>query len=125
MQTFDKNGNIHDLVERSEIEYGSNDYGEYWMFPNGIMICKGKVEGNFDMVNSNIINGCYQSAIDLEYPRNFIEPPSVSVSFVGTGDGIVAWNDTLKGMAKIIVIMNNSTNPNRIRIRFSAIGRWK
>lgn len=44
MQTFfNKNGIQTNLIEDSDIEYGSNQNGEYWKFPNGLLICKKKI----------------------------------------------------------------------------------
>lgn len=126
-QVFKKDGQPLNLMTESDIEYGSNNNGEYWKFSNGLLICRKTLQEERVPVRSDTyINGGYLlGSVTFDYPINFIDVPSVTVSAVMTGDALIVWNDVTSKYAKVIIYCNYPTNPNSVRVQFAAIGRWK
>ena len=118
---------VHGLANAVIVESGSNANGTYIKFGDGTLICR---VSNFRMTNftANRLRRTW------DYPEPFIEPPTVTVTFLGSNKNVIV---DMGG--KIITVVQSKTNiscfPHVWNTAFSegdyvdvdimAIGRWK
>lgn len=112
---------INDNFESLKPEYGSNENGEYWKYPDGRLICTGDIE--YDRSNPEVTTG---------FPHDFISTPAGSISsrsraYANLQDlaslGYAFSADEIRIMKHTQLGFRESTGI--IPIKWFAFGRWK
>ena len=106
------------------IENGNNSNGEYWKFPNGLLICTQELVSAQSMTISNL-GGFRSGGLVWTYPHAFITPCTphlsarTSASFIG---GAISEGTTSSTYTLSAVTSQGGANRS---IALTAIGRWK
>ncbi|MGX8233945.1 DUF859 family phage minor structural protein [Bacillus subtilis] len=105
--------------------FGSNSNGEYFKFPNGLMICW-RESTDVHVYVDNAQGGIYRGPLlTRTFPAAFVTPPSVNVSIDA---GVPVWwvDSTVNGTTHNGYIHSYAPrNEYGKRFMMMAIGRWK
>jgi hypothetical protein len=105
------------------IEYGNNANGEYWKYPNGLLLCIRSP--NVYVVSSIPYDAWFfNDTADLPFPHYFIYTPSVAT--VETNSARIAASSTASlTTTKCRVRLMASSVTAASYVGYIAIGRWK
>lgn len=104
------------------VEYGSNSNGEYWKFPNGLLICIRPP--NVYIVSSIPYDAWFfNDTADLPFPHYFISTPSVATTESNSAR-IAASSTSSLTTAKCKVRLMASSSTAASYVGYIAIGRW-
>lgn len=124
---YDKNGNAKELLELKDIEHGSNTYGEYWKFSNGLLICRGKFVKTFNTVTP-CTGGYYDDGYAVIFPHNYIDENYHCEVVIENKDYlflIYSVGEKLQSNCKFN-IFSFASRPNvQTEVSYFSIGRWK
>ena len=109
------------------VESGSNDNGSWIKYSDGTMICY-KSTGEIDMNVTTSWGSLYEGNISVgNFPAEFIETPTISVTPFGSGmlieQGGIDASKTSWG--NITGVRPNSVENVKARFHLMAIGKWK
>lgn len=127
-QVLVKNSNTdYDTAWSTIIESGSNDNGSWIKYSDGTMICY-KSTGEIDMNVTTSWGSLYEGNISIgNFPAEFIETPTISVTPFGSGmlieQGGIDASKTSWG--NITGVRPNSVENVKARFHLIAIGKWK
>ena len=117
----------YDTAWSTIIESGSNDNGSWIKYSDGTMICY-KSTGEIDMNVTTSWGSLYEGNISVgNFPAEFIETPTISVTPFGSGmlieQGGIDASKTSWG--NITGVRPNSVENVKARFHLIAIGKWK
>lgn len=126
MNLYDSKGDQHAL---EEVEYGSNEHGEYWKFSSGLLICKGRLQKIFNIKNQSSSQCFFDDSYGIPFSHNFLDSTSYCVNVhISSTNAIIhvyyvknismSWAEF--GVSSNIVRENLSSS-----VEYIAIGRWK
>lgn len=104
------------------VEYGSNSNGEYWKFPNGLLICI-RPPNVYLVTSASYDSWYFNDTPNLSYPYSFSSVPSVSSTKIEAV--AIAINDVLTTETfRCRMRMVGSRNTSAAYLGYIAIGRW-
>lgn len=107
--------------------YGKNEYGEYWKFENGLLICAGKLMKTFTIKNGST-GGYYDDGYSITFPYDFIDTDYNITISLNSNNAIVfiyATTNSRKDLATFHVFSHAEKENVAMKVSFIAIGRWK
>lgn len=109
-----------------EIEKGTNANGTYIKFPDGTMICYGRVTLNA-LNMQNAWGSLFISAeLPTTFPATFFAPPAVSVTMANlTGDGAIWMNQRSDVSSFNGRFVRGTALTFNGTMGWMAVGRWK
>lgn len=118
---------LDEKINALGVEYGTNSNGEYWKFRDGRLLTR-KVYKNQSHAITEVLNGItYKWILSHNYPLQFIETPSVTITLNKTsGTGIyTGLTDIANTRSAAVVITSPGANTFNGEIVIQAEGRWK
>lgn len=109
----------------TEVESGSNSNGKYIKYSDGTMICYNTVYMTKD-ITSNFEGSFFVDSGDINYPVNFITPPTVTATLQCQNALLshTIMNNYANKFSLYIWKTQSKANLN-INVDYIAIGRWK
>lgn len=115
------------LLKENAMEHGSNSYGQYWKFANGLLICIGKIVKNFSITNPTT-NGFYDDGYFIIFPHEFVDM-NYNVNAILSNDESLIFIYSVVNATKnkaLVNVFSHALIENRQReVSFIAIGCWK
>lgn len=120
--------NMYFLGEICDI--GTNSYGTYVKYANGLMICYGKFSQNFTQASSTW-GGLYEYILNsnVNFPAGFTTQPiitaTIGVGAYGGGGFIETVSSSLTQINRIIIARPTVYSSGLFYVNYIAIGSWK
>ena len=108
-------------------EYGSNEYGEYWKYQNGMMICIGKVD-KIITLQTGTAGGYYDDDYEIIFPAEFINTDYYCNAKLSANNKIVtiySMRPSDNRSAFIDFFSHSVLEAANVKVGWLAIGRWK
>lgn len=109
-------------------EHGSNSYGEYWKFPDGLLICIGRINKNVN-IHYKTEGGYYDDSYTINFPYSFKDKSSYHVNFEFVDKRFVLFiysvTNTNSTQCDINLFAHSVVDNVVTTLSFMAIGRWK
>lgn len=108
-------------------EYGSNEYGEYWKYQNGMMICIGKVD-KIITLQTGTTGGYYDDGYGIIFPAEFINTDYYCNAKLSANNKIVtiySMRPSDNHSAFIDFFSHSVLEAANVKVGWLAIGRWK
>ena len=121
---YEKNGNAVNILQDSDIAYGTN----YIKFPNGIAIVFMKKDFEGDFIAQG---GEYRLvlAAPFTFPFSFVDYPTITVTTANIADyaycSVVGVQRNLSMITQISLGRPTAITGNSVGVQVIAVGRWK
>lgn len=116
------------LLQDTDMEYGSNAYGEYYKFPNGLMICIGNIDKTYNISNGGSNGWYFDDDYGVQFPHSFIDTNYTCTVTVKTSSSLIVpyyvRNDSISKAFFGVVAPTPLSNAQG-SVSYTAIGRWK
>ena len=113
-----------DVWGAGNVEYGTNANGEYWKYPDGLLICRHTDIGVRSF--GAFATAAWFGGFTLVFPTAYITSPTVSSSI--TTSGQITWVEAAPATTTDCVftlIANAQLVSVNVEVSFTAVGRWK
>ena len=113
-----------DIWGAGNVEYGANANGEYWKYPDGLLICRHTDIGVRSF--GAFATAAWFGGFTLVFPTAYITSPTVSSSI--TTSGQITWVEAAPATTTDCVftlIANAQLVSVNVEVSFTAVGRWK
>lgn len=110
-----------------EIEKGTNANGTYIKFPDGTMICYGRVSISSLAIKSPWGASYLSPALSVTFPATFVEaPPAIAPNMENTTGDIATWYNVLASKNSFDGYFGSAVSRTfACTLSWMAIGRWK
>ena len=123
---YKKDGTLVNLLQDTDMEYGSNEHGNYIKYSNGLMVQYGTVYKNIEISNPTAML-YYDDGYVVELPQEFVG--GYSANIISSQREKILWvysmSDFTSNMFKFNLLSNAFQEGSRIPFDWFAIGRWK
>jgi hypothetical protein len=119
--SLDADGNVWGA---SNVEIGSNANGQYWKYPNGMLVCTGAISLSVSLA-AIADNTNFSDQLAMTFPSVFVAAPEVGGR--GSVSGRVAWMtpDAITTTGAVLRLFANTSVTGTANAGYVAIGKWK